>query len=220
MKSQSPRVLSADSGNEMSVVIEAAEVLKAGALCVIPTDTVYGLAADPRVPGTEARVYEAKNRAGDKPLPLLASSVRSVEEYGARLTELERRLARKFWPGAMTLILPVDGDSPGRAGTHPQQCGAGIVEGFRVPACDITLMLLREVGWPLRTTSANRSGQPPALTAAEAVRSLGPFVELVIDAGQAAGGNPSTVVRVEEGRIRILREGAISREEMAEGISR
>ncbi|MCX7592113.1 MAG: Sua5/YciO/YrdC/YwlC family protein, partial [Kiritimatiellae bacterium] len=155
---------------------------------------VYGLAADPHIPDAEQRIFAAKGRRPDKPIPLLAAHETDVEKWGAVFTELDRRLAHLFWPGPLTLVL--------RAGSRD--------EGFRVPDFNVTRAILREAGGILRVTSANLSGEPPATTAEQALESLGGVVQAVVDAGPAPGGIPSTVVRVEAGQIRVIREGAIS----------
>jgi tRNA threonylcarbamoyl adenosine modification protein (Sua5/YciO/YrdC/YwlC family) len=154
---------------------------------------VYGVAADPRQRGAERRLYAAKGRDRHKPVALLAADLATVEACGARLRAAERRLAEAFWPGPLTLVLRTP---RGR-------------EGFRVPAHVWALRVLRQVGGVLRVSSANRSGQPPALTAEQAARALGARVAAVMDAGRARVGTPSTVVQVHGREIRVLREGAI-----------
>jgi len=162
----------------------------------MPTDTVYGIAADARFPGALEKLYEAKSRDRGKPVPLLAGGTADVEAFGAVLNRIERKLVETFWPGPLTLVLKV---------------GQG-TEGFRVPAHAVALALIKAGGGVLRVTSANVSGEPPALTAAAAVRAVGAFAELALDAGAAPGGTPSTVARVVAGTIRILRDGAITKE--------
>jgi L-threonylcarbamoyladenylate synthase len=195
-----PRILSTRPDPE-AAVRAAAAALRAGRLVVLPTDTVYGVAADPRAPGGEERLCAAKGRDRDKPIPLLAADLAAVEAGGALLRGPERRLAGRFWPGPLTLVLDVRG-------------AARRTEGFRVPACGVALALLRAAGGVLRVTSANMSGEPPALTAGAAAAALGAAVDLVLDAGPAPGGIASTVARVEDGRLRILRQGALAPEEL------
>ena len=191
-----PRILRTQPGDSGGAIREAADALRRGSLVIIPTDTVYGVAADARLPGAQEKLYEAKSRDRGKPIPLLAGSVADVEAFGAALDGEGRRLAEAFWPGPLTLVLKVGGRA----------------EGFRVPAHAAALELLRECGGVLRVTSANVSGEPAALTAGEAVRAVGAFVEVALDAGPAPGGTPSTVAEVRNGIIRIVREGAIARE--------
>lgn len=176
-----------------AAVRTCARLLRAGELVIIPTDTVYGVAADPRVPSAVARLYAVKGRWARKPVALLAAGLRAVEAYGARLRPAERCLAAKFWPGPLTLVL---------------KTGSGW-EGFRVPKHALACQILRAAGGILRVSSANRSGEPPATSADAAVRALGSRVAAVVDAGPTRSDVPSTVVKVERGRIRILRRGVI-----------
>lgn len=185
----------AERNNSIS---RAAGALKMGHLVIMPTDTVYGVAADARVAGAEEKIYLAKGRERGKPVPLLASGIDEVERYGAEFDAIEEKLAEKFWPGPLTLVLGV----------------GGRMEGFRVPDHDVSLDLLKAAGGILRVTSANLSGEPPALTAEAAVRALGDFVDVVLDAGKVRGGTPSTVAKVENGRVIVLREGAIGSVEL------
>ena len=177
----------------MTITAAVAE-LRAGRLLIIPTDTVYGIAADPRVPGALERIYAAKQRDRDKPVPFLAADLDAIKAYGAAIDPIGERLAAAFWPGPLTLILP---------------CGAG-TEGFRVPAHAVTLALLRAAGGLLRVTSANISGARDALTADDAIAALGNHCAAALDAGPSPGGVPSTVIRIDNGAISIIREGVIS----------
>jgi L-threonylcarbamoyladenylate synthase len=163
---------------------------------VLPTDTVYGVAADPAVPGAEERLRMAKGRDAGKPIPLLAAGVDDVLARTGAIDPLARRLAGAFWPGPLTMVLPVGEGS----------------EGFRVPDHALTLAVLRAAGGCLRVTSANRSGEPDARSADAAVAALGASVALVLDGGPVPGGIPSTVVRVSDGALTVLREGALSEE--------
>jgi L-threonylcarbamoyladenylate synthase len=176
----------------------AVAALRQGALVIVPTETVYGLAADARNPAAREKLFEAKGRPPDKPVALLAAGVSELERHVAKLAPAARRLAEKFWPGPLTLVL----DSP-----------AGWL-GFRVPDHPVMLALLRAWGGVLAVTSANRSGAPPATTAGAALAALAPFVALALDAGPSGGGVPSTVVKVDGERVEILREGAIPAEQL------
>lgn len=187
-----PVILSAGSP---SSIHRAATELASGKLVVIPTDTVYGLAADPRVQGAEDRLRAAKGREPVKPIPILAADVESIGANGFTMTPAERRLA-SLWPGPLTLVLEKHGST----------------EGLRIPDHAVARGVLKACGGLLRVTSANRSGREPARTAAEAAAELGASVAMVLDDGPSPGGTPSSVVRVDDGRLVILREGAISRE--------
>lgn len=187
----------------------AVEALKSGALIIMPTDTVYGVAADAALMDAEGRIYAAKHRDAKKPIPLLAASVEAIRQYGGIMDRVETAMADRFWPGPLTVVLRTDG----RSGRND--------EGFRIPNHSVALALLRAAGGVLRVSSANESGCAPALTADAAKKALGRHVAAVLDSGPAPGGVASTVVRVESvgnaGRpeIVVLREGAISRRDLA-----
>lgn len=174
---------------------EAVRVLAAGGLAVLPTETVYGLAADPRSAPAMDRLYAAKGRPAGKPVALLVDGAGALAEAGAGVPPAARALLGRYWPGPLTLVL----DTPG-----------GPV-GFRCPDHPVALALLRLFGRPLAASSANRSGRPDPLTAADAAAELGTSVDLFLDGGRVPGGVPSTVVRVTSGNEwRILRRGAIA----------
>lgn len=179
----------------------AARILNAGGVVILPTDTVYGIAAHPGHPEAIHRIQCIKGRPSDKPIALLASDRQAVSDFGAVFPETAKRLADAYWPGALTLVLPC----------------RGTTEGFRVPDCEPTRQLLRLCGGVLRVTSANLSGRQPAVSAAETLRGIGLEADLVIDGGISPGGVASTVVRFDgNGEPVILREGAISRSELME----
>ena len=174
-------------------IAQAADALRHGQLIILPTDTVYGVAADPRVAGAEQRLCAAKGRDPVKPIPLLVADARETTRWGAVLDSRAQNLARAFWPGPLTLVLRV-GDA---------------YEGFRMPNHPVALAVLKAAGGVLRVTSANRSGEPAARDAAAAIASLGRNVSLALDAGPAPLGAESTVVQEVDGDLRILRQGAI-----------
>ncbi len=176
-----------------STLATAAHCLLQGGVVVIPTDTVYGLAAHPHFPDAVARLYTLKGRAANKPIALLASETQAVAQFGATLSPRAHALAR-HWPGALTLVLPV-GETE---------------EGFRVPNHSWTQQLLAACGGVLRVTSANLSGQHPATDAPHALAAVGLSADLVMDDGVSPGGVASTVVRVVDDAVTILRQGALA----------
>jgi L-threonylcarbamoyladenylate synthase len=180
------------------VIVEAADNLRQGRLIIIPTDTVYGIAALFTDPAAVASLQKIKNRPQDKLIPILASDISQVETLQAHFGKCGRQLARRYWPGPLTLVLAVGNNW----------------EGFRIPDHPAALAIIKAAGGLLRVTSANISGQPPALTVNDALKDLPEGIGLVVDAGPAAGGIASTVVKIIDEEIIILREGAISREEI------
>lgn len=179
-------------GNEMagSQFERAAEILNRGGVAVIPTDTVYGLAARPDFPAAVERLYTIKGREAKKPIALLASEIAAIERFGYKVTGRARELAEAHWPGALTLVIGQ--------------------EGFRIPDHAKTRALLAACGGVLRVTSANLSGRRPATDAPQALADVGLSADYVVDDGVSPGGVPSTVVRVgDDGSLEVLREGAI-----------
>jgi len=186
-----------------AVVEQAVQVLHGGGLLVYPTDTVYGLGADPTFPQSIRRIFEVKGRPDEKAIIWLVASV-----DGARaacvVDERAERLAGAFWPGALTLVLPRRTAGPGELPTL----------GVRVPAHPASLAVLRAMDGPVATTSANRSDEPSATTGEEAAAALGRDVDLIIDAGPAPGGRESTVLDLSVAPARVLRAGAIGAPEL------
>ena len=181
----------------------AAKVLLSGGVAVIPTDTVYGLAAHPGFPDAVDRLYTIKGREGKKPIALLASDVEAVERLGYKIAGRARELV-KHWPGGLTLILA-------KSAPNPQLSTLNSTEGFRVPDHDWTRRLIEKCGGILRVTSANLSGQRPATDAPAALADVGLSADLVVDDGVSPGGVASTVVRVApDGSVEILRQGGVA----------
>ena len=167
-----------------------AKVLNGGGVAVIPTDTVYGLAAHPAHPDAVERLYTIKGRERRKKIALLAADADAVGRFGVSLSPRAQELAGRHWPGALTMV--VGG------------------EGFRVPDHDWTRRLLAACGGVLRVTSANISGGRPATDAPQALADVGLSADIVADDGVSPGGVPSTVVLVgADGDLEVLRKGAI-----------
>lgn len=176
---------------------EAASVLNAGGVIVVPTDTVYGLAASPRFPEAVERLYTIKGREAKKPIALLASDADAARAFlGGTFPDAAVRFAAA-WPGALTLVLP-------------RADASDVYEGLRVPDHDWTRELLRRCGGVLRVTSANLSGRRPAADAPQALADVGLDADLVVDDGVSPGGTASTVVRVRpDGGYEVLRPGPV-----------
>jgi tRNA threonylcarbamoyl adenosine modification protein (Sua5/YciO/YrdC/YwlC family) len=198
MAVQQARILPFRSPDDADAIREASEALARGEVVVVPTETVYGVAVHPGAPGALDRLYALKTRDANKPVALLAAGLDDVTRHGAVLGSTALRLAQRFWPGPLTMVLDVGGAD----GAPPASR-----EGFRVPGHEALCALLAATGC-LRVTSANRSGRPPAHTVAEALAALGEGVGLVLDGG-VCDGTPSTVVRVEGDDVSVLREGAL-----------
>lgn len=187
----------------------AASVLRSGELVILPTDTVYGIAADIRDDAAVRRIYEAKLRAADFPLQLLFGRDPALIAQYAMVNESARKLVDALGPGAWTIVVPArDGwDSPALSG--------GRTVGFRMVPVETTLDVLDALGGPVAASSANVSGGDSPTTCADAVAQVGETCAVAIDAGPTAKGLDSTVIDVSGDEPRILREGAIDRATVA-----
>lgn len=182
---------------------EAIELLRAGGIVALPTDTVYGIAADLALPDAIERLFAAKQRPPEKAVAVLLAHADQAAELG-EVSPAAAVLARRFWPGGLTLVLPV---RPQARLPRILADGAPTI-GVRVPD-HATPRALAAVLGPLPTTSANRSGEPDARDAGEILERLGESLALVIDGGPVRGGPSSTVVDCTLDWPSILRDGAI-----------
>jgi L-threonylcarbamoyladenylate synthase len=187
----------------------ARDALRHGLAVVLPTDTVYGVAVEPSRPGATARLFEVKQRPTDVALPMLAADPDQAFQLATDVPEVARRLAARFWPGGLTLVVAR------RPGLGLDLGGADDVTiGIRVPDHQLVRRLASDVG-PLATTSANLHGRPTPESAAEVAAELGDAVGLVLDGGGCAG-LPSTVVACTGSGARVRRVGRIPSEAIAE----
>ncbi|MGN6361613.1 MAG: L-threonylcarbamoyladenylate synthase [Thermomicrobiales bacterium] len=185
---------------------QAAEILTRGGLVVFPTDTVYGVAARLDRPAALARLYEAKGRPSEKAIPVLVSGAEQLARLTRDLPPGAAAFAARFWPGALTIVLP-------RSDTVPDLVTAGgDTVGLRMPDHPFALDLIARCGGALAVTSANRSGEPSLAEASAVAAAIGAGVDLIVDGGRAPGGQSSTVVALTSAGPRVLREGPISAE--------
>lgn len=183
-------------------------ILRQGGLVAYPTDTVYGLGASASLPQAVERIYAVKKRPRNMPLPLLLADVSQITEVAESVPPIAWLLIDRFLPGALTLVLCKSSSVPDII------TGGGTTVAVRVPAHPVPVALIGGLGVPIVGTSANLSGKPSPLTAEEVYSQLGDKVDLVIDGGRCPGGKESTVVDVTDKIPVVLREGAISREEL------
>ncbi len=183
-------------------------LLKNGGLVAFPTDTVYGLGACFSDIAAVERIYRLKQRPHNMGLPLLVADAAQLSEVAADISPAAWLLLRRFMPGALTLVLP-------RAESVPDiVTGGGGTVAVRIPNHPVPLALIRGVGMPIIGTSANISGRPSPLAAAEVLSQFGSKLEMVIDGGRCPVGRESTIVGVSGDVPRLLRQGAISRQEL------
>jgi tRNA threonylcarbamoyl adenosine modification protein (Sua5/YciO/YrdC/YwlC family) len=184
-------------------IAAAATAIRAGKLVILPTDTVYGIAADAFTPRAITGLLAAKGRGRAMPVPVLIADVDTMEGVSRNLGSAARLLTRACWPGGLTVIVE-----------HPPSLAWDLGDGqgtvaVRVPDDDLARDLLRETG-PLGVSSANRSGRPPARTADDAIEALGDVVSVVLDDGPRPDGEASTIVDCTCDPPRVLRVGSVS----------
>jgi L-threonylcarbamoyladenylate synthase len=194
-----------------TAIAHAADVLRAGGVVAYPTDTLYGLAVDPARDTAAARLFAVKERDTAAAIPLVAASFEQAERAG-RFGPDEVRLARAFWPGPLTIVVPA------ASFLARWIAGADGTVGIRVPAHDVARALADRFGACITATSANRSGHPAASTADEAAAALVGRIDAVLDAGPAPGGLPSTIVTMRGGVPVLLRAGAVSWDRVLESL--
>jgi L-threonylcarbamoyladenylate synthase len=190
----------------------AAEVIRAGGVVAVPTETFYGLAADAGSAAARARIFEIKGRPQNMALPLVAASLEQVIDLLGPLDAASRKAAEAFWPGPLSLVLnatPPHSVTVGQTDNRLPATGNRTVA-VRVPGAPFVRSLCERAGVLLTSTSANRTGEPPAETAQQTLTSLGDLVDLVIDGGPAPGGKPSTIADLRGGDPRLVRDGAVA----------
>jgi len=202
------RVIQVDADAPGAAVREAANVLRGGGLVAFPTETVYGLGAHALDPAAVERIYRAKGRPAYNPLIVHVATVDAARALSSAWPAAADRLAERFWPGPLTLVVP-------RAAAIPDAVSAGLpTVGVRVPAHPVAHALLVEAGIPVAAPSANRSSHVSPTTAEHVRRSLGARVDLVLDAGPTPVGIESTVLSLAGAVPTVLRPGSISLAEL------
>ena len=197
-----------------AAIEQAARVILAGGVVALPTDTLYGLAADPRRADAVARVADIKERPAERAMPLIAADLDQVTACIGALPPMARALALAFWPGPLTLVL----DAPSTLA--PEVSGGTGRVGVRVPAHDVARALCRACGSPLTATSANVSGAPASAFPDEVERTIGARIDLLLDAGPTPGGAASTIVDVTGSEPRLIRAGAVPWSEVVACVDR
>ena len=191
--------------NNLKVVLQkAVEILKKGGIIAYPTETFYGLGAKYDNEDSLKKLYELKKRPEEKPMPLIIGTGEILPMIAASVNTSASALMDKFWPGPLTLLLNA---KEGLSNYLTANTGKVAV---RIPGESIALHLAKEAGFPITATSANISGMLPADSAKAVITYFEDKIDLIIDGGKTPGGLPSTIVDVTGGKIKILREGAIS----------
>lgn len=186
-----------------------AQVFNRGDLIAFPTDTVYGVGADAGNPEAVRRLFRAKGRPADKPLPVLVGHQADLHRFGRDVPAEAEALAEAFWPGPLTIVV-----RSGR-GICPEALAYGDTVGLRMPDHSIALQLLRHIYRPMAVTSANLSGIEAPVSASGVIRMLGSSLAVLIASDDRGSGVPSTVLDLTSLPFRILRQGAVTLQQLA-----
>ena len=191
----------------------AAEIICAGGLVAVPTETVYGLAGNGMDEKAVEKIYEVKGRPAIKPLSLMVASPEEIGRYAVDVPEAAKALAEKFWPGPLTIVLKANPDIPEivRAG--------GDTIGLRCPDHALTLQALREAGVPFAAPSANLSGALSPKTAGDVLKVFDGVIDAVIDGGACTLGRESTILDMSKKPYRVLRQGALPEESISDALA-
>lgn len=198
------RIVGVDSKHiELDKIVDISEILKRDGLIVYPTDTFYGLGVNCFSEKGIQRIYELKKRESAKPLLVVVSSISMLEEVAVKIPPVFKRLSAEFWPGPLTMIFPASPKLP------EALLGESRSVGVRLPAFAWLTALVEQAGFPITATSANLAGGSVIDHAAEAVRIFKGKVDLIVDAGKTAGGQPSTILDLTRAKPVVIREGAV-----------
>ena len=187
---------------------KASVIIKKGGVVAYPTETFYGLGVKYDDLTALKKLYGIKYRSWNKALPLIIGEKRELDLIASGMTVSAEKLAKKFWPGPLTLLLPARPDISEFITANTGKIAV------RIPGASFALDLARSLGFPITATSANISGMPPADTAEDVIKYFGDALDLIVDCGKTPGGKPSTIVDASDQKIRFLRAGAVSIEDV------
>ena len=191
-------------------ILEAAELLKAGELVAIPTETVYGLAANALDENSVRKIFEAKGRPQDNPLIVHIAELEMLPPLVREIPDIAKLLAKKFWAGPLTMIFP-------KSDKIPSVTSGGLdTVAVRMPESEAARDIIKKCGFPLAAPSANISGKPSPTAAQHVFEDMNGKIPLIIDGGECAVGVESTVICFNNGKIRILRPGGVTAEMLSE----
>jgi tRNA threonylcarbamoyl adenosine modification protein (Sua5/YciO/YrdC/YwlC family) len=195
----------------MEYVLEySTRLILSGKVIAFPTDTFYGLGADPFNLAAVTEIFRIKRRSSDRPIPLLVASLDQAADLVADPPQLFFVLAKKFWPGPLTLVVPASRQIPLKITANTGRVG------LRWPRSLLAEALITALGRPLTGTSANLTEHAACATASDVEKQIGASLPLILDGGSAAGQRPSTVVELRGDRVRILRPGGVAESELEE----
>ena len=195
---------------DVSIIKEAALLIKSNRVVVFPTETLYGLGANALCEKAVSKVFEIKGRTYKKPLPILIDRKESLDKYVTNVPEKAKRLIENFWPGVLTIIFNASSTLPSMLTGNTEKIG------IRISRNIIAQQLVQQTGLPLTATSANISGQKECHTALEVYEALKDRADMIIDDGETKGLSGSTIVDATCNPVTIIREGILRLEELKE----
>lgn len=199
---------------EPAAIQYAAQLIRQGEVVAIPTDTFYGLAADPFNLAAVARIYTIKGRPEQRALPILINSVEQADELAADLPDTFYRLVEKFWPGALTLVVNAAAKIPLKLTGNTGRIA------LRLPGSKVSCAVIAAVGAPITGTSANLSGFAACSSVEQVQKQLGGYLPLILDGGDTQAKLASTVAELRDDHWRIVREGVITEQQIREALAR
>ena len=202
------RHVSSDEKQTVALINEAAGILKKGGIAIFPTETVYGIGSDAFNEDACRRIYEAKKRPPEKPLIVLIADRNDLGKVAANVPKEAIPLMDAFWPGPLSIVFKKNASLPDVV------TSGGDKVAVRLTSHPFLKELILAAGFPVVAPSANLSGNPPKTKAEDVIAEMGNLSDIIIEDDASLGGNPSTVIDVTGGNVRILREGAVSRNEL------
>ena len=202
------------NSNDYKLLKTPAEIIKKGGIVVFPTETVYGIGTNALNIEAVKRLYEIKRRPLNKPISLLVSDFKMIEKFTKNITEMEYKIMKKFFPGPLTIILEKNDIVPDIVTSR------GSTVGIRMPEKEITRKLIEYAEVPIAAPSANISGNPSGIEIEKILDEFQGDVDYYIDGGKSKIGIGSTIIKVVEGEIKVLREGIITKKEIEEYLSK
>lgn len=199
--------------NKLEKLQEVAEIIKNGGIVVFPTETVYGIGTNGLNKEAIKRLYEIKQRPQEKPISLLVNSIEMIEQIAKDITEIEYKIIKEFFPGSITIILKKKDIVPDILTAN------GDTVGVRMPKNEIALKLIEYSNCPIATPSANISGKPSGTNMKNIMKDFEGKADYFVDGGESKLGLGSTIVKVVDGKIKILRQGTITEEEILKRIN-
>lgn len=198
--------------NEYEKLKRPSQIIKQGGIVVFPTETVYGIGTNGLNEASIKRLYEVKKRPLNKPISLLVSNIEMIEMVAKDITEIEYKIIKNFFPGPLTIILKKKDIVPNILTANTDTVG------IRMPEGEIARKLVEYANVPIATPSANISGKPAGTNIENVIKDFGNNVDYYIDGGKSKIGVASTIVKVEDGKIKILRKGIVTKEQIEKSI--